>query len=77
VLREADSNASRQCSLEDRGQEDGDGRDLGLGKVTGISELTVQDPDKKVVSKSREEGYGKLKAFTRMHEQTDLQTGSL
>jgi hypothetical protein len=77
VLREADSNASRQCSLEDCGQEDGNCRDLGLGKVAGISELAVQVLDKKVMSKSREESCGKLKAFTRMHEQTDLQTGSL
>jgi hypothetical protein len=77
VLREADSNARRQCSLEHRGQEDGYGRDLGLGEVAGISERAIQVPDKKVMSKSREEGCGKLKAFTRMHEQTDLQTGSL
>jgi hypothetical protein len=77
VLREADSKARRQRSLEDRSQEDGDGRDLGLGKVAGISELAVQVPDKKVMSKSREEGCGKLKAFNRMHVQTDLETRSL
>jgi hypothetical protein len=50
---------------------------LGLGEVAGISERAIQVPEKKVMSKSREEGCGKLKAFTRMHEQTDLQTGSL
>jgi hypothetical protein len=77
VLRKADSKARRQRSLKDRGQEDGNGRYLGLGKVTGISELAVQVPDKKVMSKSREEGCGKLKAFNRMHGQTDLETGSL
>jgi hypothetical protein len=77
VLREADSKARRQRSLEDRSQEDGDGRDLGLGKVAGISELAVQVPDKKVMSKSREEGCGKLEVFNRMHGQTDLETRSL